>query len=166
MLFQNSTHIPIIFENHAGEDKNGLLHTVRNDEASRHCEGAIRSNQGAPVFVKADGEQLLGVFNNLIKNAIQSIPDEKEGLIKVIIDTDFDKVRVTISDNGKGVPEEFRKKLFTPNFTTKTGGLGLGLAISRRTVESAGGKIWFDSKEGSGSNFYVELYQSSDSDSE
>jgi nitrogen fixation/metabolism regulation signal transduction histidine kinase len=129
MLFKNSTHIPIVFENHA-----------------------ISS-----VFVKADGEQLSGVFNNLIKNAIQAIPDDIEGLIKVIIDTEFDKVKVTISDNGKGIPEEIRKKLFIPNFTTKSGGLGLGLAISRRAVQSSGGKIWFDSEEGVGSNFYVEL---------
>ena len=138
MLFKNSTNIPIIIEN----------------------------NVVSSAFVKADGEQLLGVFNNLIKNAIQSISDENEGKITVTVETLSDKVKVTISDNGTGISEDVRKKLFTPNFTTKSGGMGLGLAISRRVVESAGGQIWFDSNEENGSNFYVELPQLSDSDSE
>ena len=101
-----------------------------------------------------------GVFNNLIKNAIQSIHSEKDGKIKVTIDiAENNKVLITISDNGKGIPEDVKKNLFVPNFTTKSGGMGLGLAISRRIVESAGGKIWFDSEEGKGTNFYVEMPQ-------
>ena len=138
MLFQNSTDVQIIFVNRAD----------------------------AVVEVKADGEQLLGVFNNLIKNAIQSIPPEKEGRIEIsVISLPSKKVKVAITDNGKGIPEEFKKKLFIPNFTTKSGGMGLGLAISRRVVESAGGKIWFETEEGTGSTFYVELPQFSVSDS-
>ena len=138
MLFQISTNIPIMFENQANSQ----------------------------IFVKADSEQLSGVFNNLIKNAIQSIPDEKSGQIKVLIESlPNNKVRVTISDNGKGIPEEFRKKIFTPNFTTKSSGMGLGLSISRRIVESAGGGIWFDSQVGRGSKFYVELTQIDEFDS-
>ena len=130
LLFQNTTNIPILYKNMVGNS----------------------------VFVKADGEQLPGVFNNLIKNAIQSIPTEKEGKITVSIDlTPDNKVRVTISDNGKGIPENVKKNLFVPNFTTKSGGMGLGLAISRRIVESAGGRIWFNSTEGIGSDFHVEM---------
>jgi two-component system nitrogen regulation sensor histidine kinase NtrY len=131
VLFQNSTEIPILLEN----------------------RGA------ANIPVKADGEQLLGVFNNLIKNAIQAIPNENEGVINIIITPADDMVTVAIKDNGKGIPEHIQKKLFVPSFTTKTAGMGLGLAIARRIVENAGGRIWFETKEDIGSTFFVELPQ-------
>lgn len=112
---------------------------------------------GKQVMVRADGEQLIGVFNNLIKNAIQSIPIEREGLVEITIRQKGDHIMVAVKDNGKGVPDAIRNDLFVPSFTTKSGGMGLGLAISRRVVENAGGRIWFESEEGLGSVFYIEL---------
>ena len=56
-----------------------------------------------------------------------------------------------------GIPEEMRSKIFTPNFTTKTSGTGLGLAMSKGIVEQAKGEIWFETKAGEGSTFFVEL---------
>jgi signal transduction histidine kinase len=117
----------------------------------------LNNEAGDPVMVKADGEQLIGVFNNLIKNAIQSIPASREGLVEITVHRTIDKIVVAIKDNGKGVPDAIRNDLFVPSFTTKTGGMGLGLAISRRVVENAGGRIWFESEEGLGSVFYIEL---------
>jgi len=135
LLFQNSTEIPIILE-----------------------------NRTAPYIpVNADGEQLLGVFNNLIKNAIQAIPNEAEGEIKIVITSNYEKATVAISENGKGIPVDIQKNLFVPSFTTKTGGMGLGLAIARRILENAGGRIWFETEEGKGSTFYAELPQLSNS---
>ena len=67
------------------------------------------------------------------------------------------RVVVTISDNGSGIPEEIRGKMFTPNFTTKSSGMGLGLSIVKRYVENAGGRIWFESESGKGTMFCVEL---------
>ncbi|SKC23868.1 sensor histidine kinase [Alkalitalea saponilacus] len=128
-LFANSTKTPIEFINMAGD----------------------------PVYVKADGEQLLGVFNNLIKNAIQSIPSVKTGKIEITVTNEGHGVRVAIKDNGKGIPEEITDKLFVPSFTTKTGGMGLGLAIARRIIENAGGHIWFETEINKGSIFYVQL---------
>ncbi len=110
-----------------------------------------------PIMVYADGEQLLGVFNNLINNAVQSIPRGEHGQIEIVASVINETVLVKISDNGKGIPEEIREKMFVPNFTTKTSGMGLGLAIVKGIIESAGGKIWFETKTGKGTTFYIEL---------
>ncbi len=109
------------------------------------------------VIVFADKEHLNGIFSNLIKNAIQSVPQGIEGIIGVRMHIRSNKILVTISDNGEGIPEDLRKKMFTPNFTTKSSGMGLGLSIVKRYVENAGGNIWFESESGTGTKFYVEL---------
>jgi signal transduction histidine kinase len=109
------------------------------------------------IIVHADGEQLLGVFNNLINNAVQAIPRGLSGLIRISTSVKQNLVLVKIEDNGKGIPEEIREKMFVPNFTTKTSGMGLGLAIVKSTIESAGGKIWFETDTGTGTSFYIEL---------
>jgi two-component system nitrogen regulation sensor histidine kinase NtrY len=109
------------------------------------------------VIIYADKEHLNGVFSNLIKNGIQSIPQGRDGLIKVILDVRSDKVVVAISDNGTGIPEDLQKKLFTPNFTTKSSGMGLGLSIVKKYIESTNGRIWFESEADKGTVFYVEL---------
>lgn len=109
------------------------------------------------VIVHADKEHLNGVFSNLIKNAIQSIPQEREGIIKINMEIKGDKVVVSVEDNGSGIPEELKKNMFTPNFTTKSSGMGLGLTIVKRYVETANGRVWFESHQGRGSIFFVEL---------
>ncbi len=109
------------------------------------------------VIVFADREQLNGVFSNLIKNGIQSIPPDREGIIKVGVDVSSDRVTVTISDNGSGVPDDLKDKMFTPNFTTKSSGMGLGLSIVKKYIENAGGRIWFKSEIDKGTTFFVEL---------
>jgi signal transduction histidine kinase len=65
-------------------------------------------------------------------------------------------VIISVSDNGTGIPESLRKKMFTPNFTTKSSGTGLGLSIVKRYVENANGRIWFESETDKGSVFYIE----------
>lgn len=108
--------------------------------------------------VMADREQLLRVFNNLVKNAIQSVERGKQGVININILLGFDKsVRVEVRDNGSGIPDDVLPKLFTPNFTTKSGGTGLGLAITREIVLGFGGNIKVNTTVGEGSSFTVEL---------
>jgi two-component system nitrogen regulation sensor histidine kinase NtrY len=109
------------------------------------------------IIIYADKEQLNGVFSNLIKNGVQSIPIDREGLIVLTIEVKKDKVIVSVLDNGTGIPEDLRNKLFKPNFTTKSSGTGLGLSIAKKYIESANGRIWFESETGIGSVFYFEL---------
>lgn len=109
------------------------------------------------IVIYADKEQLNGVFSNLIKNGIQAIPAEKKGLITIGLEVIKDKVIVSVSDNGTGIPEELRKNMFTPNFTTKSSGTGLGLSIVRKYIENANGRIWFESEVNKGSKFCFEL---------
>jgi two-component system, NtrC family, nitrogen regulation sensor histidine kinase NtrY len=109
------------------------------------------------VYVWADKEQLTRVFINLFKNAIQSISAGRDGLIEVKISTRNNRVYIHVKDNGKGIAEEIREKLFQPNFTTKSGGMGMGLAISRNIINSAGGDITYQTEVGKGTVFVVEL---------
>jgi signal transduction histidine kinase len=98
------------------------------------------------------------VFINLVKNGLQSIPDGRKGSIKISLQLeDEHNVLVTIKDNGKGIPDEIRDKLFQPNFTTKSGGMGMGLAISYNIVRSLGGKIWYHTTINEGTVFFVQL---------
>jgi two-component system, NtrC family, nitrogen regulation sensor histidine kinase NtrY len=117
----------------------------------------VKWPEESKVNIYADREQLNGIFSNLLKNAIQAIPETRKGLVEVGIDVRGDKAVVTVSDNGTGIPEELRKKMFTPNFTTKSSGMGLGLSIVKKYIESVNGRIWFESESGKGTVFYVEF---------
>ena len=110
---------------------------------------------GRTVTIMADNERMLQVFNNLIKNAIQAIPKKRKGHIDISLRCFKGRAVVEVCDNGTGISPETEKKLFQPNFTTKTSGTGLGLAIVKNIVEDAGGAIWFYSKEGKGTSFFV-----------
>lgn len=114
----------------------------------------VGAEQG--INALADAEQIRQVFTNLIKNAIQAIGGARGGDIIVILKELNDRVEVSVSDNGCGIPEENRARVFVPYFTTKTTGTGLGLGISKHIVEGCGGKIWFDSSA-KGTTFYVSL---------
>jgi len=107
--------------------------------------------------VYADKNQLLRAFNNLVKNASQAIPHEREGHVEIRLFSKNGSVIATVQDNGIGIPQEQQSKVFVPNFTTKSGGTGLGLALTKEIIENAKGKIWFESKENTGTTFFVEL---------
>ena len=111
----------------------------------------------APCYVYADKKQMLRVFNNLIKNSIQAIKNPSEGLIEIGILKENSTYKVTLTDNGSGIKKEEAEKIFTPSFTTKTGGMGLGLAIVQSIIESSGGEIWFESEFGTGTTFFIRL---------
>ena len=111
----------------------------------------------SPMVVKADREHLLRVFNNLIKNALQAIPEERRGTIDVVLRAEADKAIAEVRDNGSGIPEEIRDHIFEPSFTTKSSGMGLGLAMVKRMVEQAGGSVHFTSRLDEGTSFFVSL---------
>lgn len=107
--------------------------------------------------VLADKEQLLRVFNNLITNARQAIPEGRKGHVKVVMKVLPEHLEIDVIDNGKGIPEAMKEQIFVPNFTTKSTGAGLGLAIVRNIVEQAGGSIAFKSELNHGTTFTVVL---------
>ena len=135
-------------------------------DVARAATGVFQSTPGVhvsllddagPLVVMADREQLLRVFNNLLKNALQSIPDERQGRITVALRVEGDNAVVEVQDNGSGITEADRERIFQPNFTTKSSGMGLGLAMVQRIVEGAGGKVWFNTRTGEGTSFFVSL---------
>jgi signal transduction histidine kinase len=108
-------------------------------------------------YVMTDKEQMLRVFNNLLRNAMQAIPESREGEIKIIMKNEDSRCLIEVNDNGGGIPQELHDKIFSPNFTTKNAGMGLGLALVKNIVESSGGQVWFKSEPGVGTSFYISL---------
>lgn len=109
------------------------------------------------VMVNSDRTHLNRLFTNLIQNAIQAVPEGKQVEIHIDEEVKDNKILVKITDNGMGIPDEMRSHIFTPNFTTKTSGTGLGLAMCKGIVEHARGNIWFETTAGAGTTFFVEL---------
>lgn len=109
------------------------------------------------TIVLADKDQMIRVFNNLLKNAIQAIEIEEDGLIEVQITKENEMIQISIRDNGNGIEDELKDKIFRPNFTTKTSGMGLGLAMVKNIISSHGGDIWFESEPQKGTTFFFTL---------
>ncbi len=110
-----------------------------------------------PFYINADRDQLLRCFNNLLKNAIEATPQGKSGEIDISYLITSKNILLSIKDNGNGIPENMREKIFEPNFTTKSSGTGLGLAFVKNSIENAGGKVWFETTLGVGTTFYLSL---------
>lgn len=117
----------------------------------------ITLHDAPSLTVTADREHLLRVFNNLLKNAVQAIPEDRAGAIDVRLYAKDSEAIVGVTDNGSGISDEARERLFTPSFTTKSSGMGLGLAMVKRIVENAGGRVWFTTEEGKGTSFFIAL---------
>lgn len=108
-------------------------------------------------FVFADKDQLLRSFNNLLKNGIEAIPEDKEGIIKISGKRDAKKIVISIQDNGIGIPLGSQQSIFVPNFTTKSSGTGLGLAFVKQAVQNVNGNIYFTTEIDVGTTFYITL---------
>jgi nitrogen fixation/metabolism regulation signal transduction histidine kinase len=143
----------------ANEEKMDLLPLLQNIidlYSSRNVAIELKSGL-SEVMVYADRDLLIRVFNNLVKNAIQA---KKEGInshISIRIEKEKENVLIAIHDNGQGISKSLENKIFVPNFTTKSTGTGLGLAMVKQIIHNHNGEIWFESTEGVGTTFYVRL---------
>lgn len=110
------------------------------------------------IVLKFDRTQLIRVITNLVKNAIQAIPENQETkMIIVSIEKIRNEVIISIKDNGTGINPEHIDNIFKPKFTTKNSGMGLGLGIIKNIIENYNGTITFDTKFGRGTIFTVTL---------
>jgi signal transduction histidine kinase len=114
-----------------------------------------------PIGIIADKDQFGRAIINLIKNGLQAIPRDRAGVLNVNLSKDENWAYISVTDNGNGVPAELQDKLFEPSFTTKSGGMGLGLAIAKKIIESFNGEIWFQSTRGVETTFFIKLPLSS-----
>ena len=115
------------------------------------------STHAEKIMIRADKTQINRLLTNLIQNAIQSVPENRKAEIEITTTGTNNKVIISVKDNGTGIPENMVDKIFTPNFTTKTSGTGLGLAMCKGIVEKLDGRIWFETKENVYTCFFVEL---------
>lgn len=135
-----------------------LKSTIELFEVRNNLEIKFKTTLSS-AFINGDQKQMTRIFNNLIKNAIQAIPDERKGLIVINLLQENDFYRIEIKDNGTGISEELIGKIFVPNFTTKSTGTGLGLAMVKKIIETHHGTIEFTTNIGVGTSFIVELPQ-------
>jgi PAS domain S-box-containing protein len=134
-----------------------LLASVRPfaaDLVERHVEAVWKLQEVLPD-VPANRFQIQQVFSNLIQNAVQAMPDG--GTLTVATATGTNNVKVTVSDTGIGIPEQNRRQIFRPFFTTKATGSGLGLAIASQIVAHHNGTMSFETAEGRGTTFEIRL---------
>lgn len=116
-----------------------------------------------PIMICADKVKMRRVFINLCKNALEAVDakGDSDGKVVIYVKSDHTKVYVAVSDTGIGVPAHMQARMFQPNFTTKSGGSGLGLAVSAKIVNDLGGVIRLNSIPGHGATFTVEIPLSS-----
>jgi signal transduction histidine kinase len=108
------------------------------------------------IMVSGDRDQLRRALVNIIRNATQAIQNQADGAILVRLSVKDHKLRILINDNGTGISDADRDRLFEPNFTTKSGGMGLGLAITKSILENYKGEISFQSEPGE-TTFFLEF---------
>lgn len=109
------------------------------------------------LIVFADKNHLVRILNNIVKNAIEAIPETRLGEIVISLYKEESDAIIQVKDNGNGIPKAMQSKIFTPKFTTKNSGSGLGLAIAANMAESFNGRIYFETKEGEGTDFYIQI---------
>jgi PAS domain S-box-containing protein len=150
----------------ASKEKLDLNETIREvlalvgDEAERNTV-VIRTRLGDDVFpVLGDQVQLQQVVLNLVMNAIEAMSSVGGRARELVITTrniDPDQVQVTVDDSGTGIDPQMIDKIFGSFYTTKPGGMGMGLSISRSILQAHGGRLWATSKDGAGTSFHFTL---------
>ena len=126
------------------DNTENIVFTYHYDKTKDHTYNGDKTNLNSAV-------------GNLIKNAVQAIGTKPDGKIEVRLESSETVFTIAVKDNGKGIKDEDKGQIFLPNFTTKTGGSGVGLSLTYNIVQSAGGTISFESQVGEGAEFVIEL---------
>ena len=107
------------------------------------------------IIAELDKTQLIRIVTNLVKNAIQALTEEEDRMIEITVGEDNGNVTIKVADNGRGISDKDKSKVFEPKFTTKSSGMGLGLPMVKNIVEAYNGTITFTSKPNRGTVFKV-----------
>jgi signal transduction histidine kinase len=110
-----------------------------------------------PLLARLDRTQLIRILTNLVKNATQACDEVPEPSVVVKVQKKNNKVCICVTDNGHGIAQEHINKIFEPKFTTKTSGMGLGLAMVKNIVQTYEGQIEVESSTPNGTRFRVWL---------
>jgi two-component system, NtrC family, nitrogen regulation sensor histidine kinase NtrY len=119
--------------------------------------GNVRLELSTQLYIKGDEQLLVRIFANIILNALQSGKPGEGVQVHISAEAEGEWVEVRFRDDGIGIKPEMTDRVFSPHFTTKQSGSGLGLAIAKQGIEQSGGEIWFESRPGRGTTFYVKL---------
>jgi nitrogen fixation/metabolism regulation signal transduction histidine kinase len=143
-------------------EKVNLLEIVKSSASLFHNNSFFKieityEKNKSDYFILAFEKDILRVFNNLIKNAIQSLEGKPSGKVEVVLTSDENQIVVQVIDNGKGIKDKEKSNIFQPYFTTKTGGTGLGLAIVKNIMAEIGGEISFESSPETGTCFILKF---------
>ena len=134
-----------------------IINTINLYDNNQNINIEFKEENASDYIINSDKNNLGIVFGNIIKNAIQAIGKKEDGNILIKIKDVKDSYNIEISDNGCGIDEDTKKKIFMPNFTTKSSGMGVGLSIVYDILETLNGKISFESQVGEGTTFIIEI---------
>jgi signal transduction histidine kinase len=133
-----------------------LVFFVKNQTQNKKIEFILDLQSDLPRF-NFDREQIENVLLNLGINSIQAIKEQGTIIIKTEFETHNNVIKITVEDNGCGIPDNIINRIFEPFYTTRTEGTGLGLAIAKEIIEKHNGKIWMESQKEKGTRFYISL---------
>ena len=134
-----------------------LKSTINLYNVKNNINITLSYNENDDCSLFADKNNLGRVIGNIIKNAIQAIGNKSDGRIDLTLNKLGERYKIDIADNGCGIKDEDKAKIFFPNFTTKSSGMGVGLSVSKDIVQAMGGDITFTSKVGKGTVFTIDI---------
>ena len=133
-----------------------IVEIIQPMATDRHVT-ITRTYDDGDLTVEIDPVQIKQIITNLLVNALEACPRKAGGRIELKAARTKKRVRLTVSDNGSGISKKVLRQIFEPFYTTKDGGIGLGLALCQRIIEPHEGTIHCSSEEGRGTVFTIEL---------
>ena len=134
-----------------------LKSTIKLYDVEKNIAISLNYNENEDWSIYADKNNLGRVIGNIIKNAIQAIGNKEDGCIDLTLNRLEERYKIDITDNGCGIKDDDKAKIFFPNFTTKSSGMGVGLSVSQDIIQGMGGNITFTSEEGKGTIFTIDI---------
>lgn len=134
-----------------------LKSTIKLYDVEKNIIITLNFNENEDWSIFADKNNLGRVIGNIIKNAIQAIGNKDDGRIDLTLNRFGERYKIDIVDNGCGIKEVDKSKIFFPNFTTKSSGMGVGLSVSQDIIQGMGGNITFTSEVGKGTIFTIDI---------